>query len=41
LIEKEYDANDIEKAKKHIKRKELQDEIEMCCEFLLNGRKLK
>lgn len=41
LIQKEYDANDIEKAKKHIKRKEMQDEIEMCCEFLLNGRKLK
>ena len=41
LIQKEYDANDIEKAKTQIKRKEMQDEIEMCCEFLKNGQELK
>lgn len=41
LIQKEYDSNDIERLKGQIKRKELQNEIEMCCEFLLNGRKLK
>lgn len=41
LTQKEYDANDIEKVKSQIKRKVMQDEIEMCCEFLLNGRRLK
>jgi len=41
LIQKEYNSNDIEKVKTQIKRKVMQDEIEMCCEFLLNRRKLK
>ena len=41
LIQKEYDSSDIEKVKNQIKRKEMQGEIEMCCEFLLNGQKIK
>ena len=40
-IEKDYNSTDIERVKSRLKRKEMQEEIEMCCEFLLNGRKLK